>query len=56
MVYRNAYNGRWGFGATVAALSIIFVVVVFVLMYGMSNQSSPVTAGQGGSPPASVMR
>jgi hypothetical protein len=43
-------------GATVAALSVIFVVVVFVLMYGMSNQSSPVTAGQRGSPPALVMR
>ena len=59
MTYRNPYHGSpqgWGLGVTVAALSVIFVVVVFVLMYGMSNQSSPFTAGQGGSPPASVMR
>ena len=59
MTYRNPYHGGpqgWGLGATVAALSVIFVVLVFVLMYGMSNQSSPFTAGQGGSPPASVMR
>jgi hypothetical protein len=46
----------WGLGATVTALSVAFVFLVFVLMYGMSNQSSPTTAGQGGSPPAPVMR
>ena len=59
MTYRNPYHGSpqgWGLGATVAALSVIFVVVVFVLMYGMSNQSSPVTSGQAGSPPAPVIR
>jgi hypothetical protein len=59
MVHRNPYHGSprgWGLGSTIAALSIAFVVLVFVLMYGMSNQSSPVTAGQGGSPPAAVMR
>jgi hypothetical protein len=59
MTYRNPHHGSsqgWGLGATVAALSVIFVVVVFVLMYGMRNQSSPVTAGQEGSLPASVMR
>ena len=59
MTYRNPYHGSpqgLGLGATVAALSVIFVVVVFVLMYGMNNQSSPVTAGQGGSPPAPVVR
>jgi hypothetical protein len=59
MPHRNPYHGGtqgWGLGATVAALSIAFVVLVFVLMYGMSNQLSPVAAGQGGSTPAPVVR
>jgi hypothetical protein len=52
---------EWGLGATVAGLSVAFVVLVFVLMYGMSNQSAPtrsepITTGQGNSPPAAVTR
>jgi hypothetical protein len=48
---------EWGLGATVAGLSVAFVVLVFVLMYGMSNQSAPtrsepITTGQSSSPPA----
>jgi hypothetical protein len=59
MIHRDPYHDSprgWGLGSTIAALSIAFVALVFVLMYGMSNQSSPVTAGQGGSPPAPVIR
>ena len=59
MTYRNPYHGSpqgWGLGATVAALSVAFVIIVFALMYGMSNLSTPVTTGQGGKPPAPVMR
>ena len=50
MTYRNPYHGSpqgWGLGVTVAALSVIFVVVVFVLMYGMSNQSSQLRLAKG---------
>jgi hypothetical protein len=53
MIHRDP---GWGLGSTIAGLSIAFVVLVFVLMYEMSNKSSPVTAGQGGSPPATIMR
>ena len=59
MTDRNPYHGSpqgWGLGATVTALSVAFVLLVFALMYGISNQSTPVTTGQGGEPPAAVMR
>jgi hypothetical protein len=58
MTYRNPYHGSpqgWGLGATVAALSVAFVIIVFAPMYGMSNLSTPVTTGQG-EPAAPVMR
>jgi len=71
MTHRDPYHYHgspqgWGLGATVAALSVAFVVLVFVVMYEMSEQSptiataptrsAPVTTGQGGSPPAPIMR